>query len=35
MSTNYIQFLGCVDQPLQEDFGAFMRGQEEHHGNGE
>ena len=35
VSTNYIQSLGRVDQPLREDFRVFIHGQEEHRKNSE
>ena len=35
MSTNYIQFLGCVDQPLQEDSEVLLRDQGGYRKNGE
>ena len=35
LSTNYIQYLGHVDQTLREDSEVFIRGQGEYHKNGE
>ena len=35
MSTNYTQYLGCVDQPPREDFEVRFREQEAYRTNGE